>query len=87
MAHRSPKPEWPSEGRDGGMSPFTVYALYGGAGIQLAVSVIAGLLLGGWADGHFGTRPWLALAGVVLGFIGGLANLIRIVEVAARRRK
>jgi ATP synthase protein I len=63
----------------GGPSPLTIYAIYGAAGVQLAASVVAGMLLGGYADGKLGTAPWLLIAGIALGFAGGLVNLVRIV--------
>ncbi len=62
------------------MSPYTAYAIYGAAGVQLAGSVVGGLLLGGLADKRFGTGPWLTAAGLVLGFAGGMVNLIRITK-------
>ncbi len=62
----------------------TAYAIYGTAGIQLAVSVVAGLMLGNYADGKLGTAPWLLIVGLALGFAGGLVNLVRIVGVANR---
>lgn len=63
---------------------FTAYAIYGTAGIQLAVSVVAGLMLGNYADERLGTAPWLLIIGLALGFAGGLVNLVRIVGVANR---
>lgn len=65
-------------------APFTAYAIYGAAGVQLAASVVAGLLFGNYVDGHLGTSPWLMIAGLSLGFAGGLVNLLRIVRVAGR---
>ena len=61
-------------------SILTTYGIYGAAGIQLAASVVGLLLLGNYLDGRFGTGPWLAVAGLVLGFVGGLVNLVRIVK-------
>ncbi len=56
------------------------FGIYGAVGIQLALSVVAGWFLGDWLDGKWGTRPWLGLTGLALGFIGGLYNLIRILR-------
>lgn len=66
-------------------SAYGAYAIYGAAGIQLAASVVAGLLFGNYLDGKIGTRPWLALLGITLGFIGGIVNLIRIVGWFGKR--
>jgi F0F1-type ATP synthase assembly protein I len=61
------------------MSPYASFAYYGAAGTQLALSVVGGLLLGNYLDGRLSTGPWLAVAGLALGFVGGMLNLIRIV--------
>jgi F0F1-type ATP synthase assembly protein I len=67
---------------DGGRSPYVVAAVYGAAGVQLALSVVAGLFVGDYLDDRFATGPWLSVAGLVLGFVGGMVNLIRIVKGA-----
>lgn len=56
------------------------YGIYGAAGLQLAASVVGFLLLGNWLDGKLGLSPWLAVAGLIVGFVGGLVNLVRIVR-------
>lgn len=56
------------------------YGIYGAAGLQLAASTVGFLLIGNYIDGRYGTKPWLAVTGLILGFIGGLVNLIRIVK-------
>lgn len=77
------------EKKDGGKqdSVFTAYAVYGAVGIQLAVSVIAGLLFGNYLDKKLGILPWLTVAGLMLGFIGGLINLVRILGWFNKKRK
>ena len=35
--------------------------------------------IGYWLDGRFGTKPWLLLAGLILGMIGGFMNFFRLV--------
>lgn len=59
---------------------FLNYGLYGIAGAQLAVSVVAGLLLGNYIDKKIGTSPWITMVGLILGFVGGLYNLIKIMN-------
>jgi F0F1-type ATP synthase assembly protein I len=63
-----------------GLGPLAAYGIYGAAGLQLAASVVGFLLLGNWLDGKLGLTPWLAVAGLIVGFVGGLVNLIRIVR-------
>ena len=67
------------EGRDKD-SFLVAWGVYGAVGVQLAVMVVGGLLLGHWVDGKWGTSPWLALAGLVVGSIGGFYNLIRLLQ-------
>lgn len=65
----------------------TAYAIYGAAGIQLALSVVAGLVFGNYLDKKLGSLPWLTIVGLMLGFLGGLVNLIRIVKWREKIRK
>jgi F0F1-type ATP synthase assembly protein I len=52
-------------------------------GIELAVAVIGCLLLGAWADRRFGTDPWLALAGLLVGSLAGFRSLWRAAQASA----
>lgn len=60
------------------------YALYSGAGLQLAVSIGGGAWLGMWLDDRYDWSPWGAFVGVVVGSAAGFYNLIRIVNQATR---
>ena len=60
-------------------------ALYGAVGFQLVIAVVGGLFLGNQLDKWLGSGPWLAIAGLLLGFAGGLLNLVRIMNVSRRR--
>ncbi len=46
-------------------------------GIQLAASVVVLFFLGRWLDDRFGTAPWLMLAGLFLGIVGGMIKFFR----------
>ena len=35
--------------------------------------------IGYWLDGRCGTKPWLLLAGLILGMVGGFVNFFRLV--------
>lgn len=37
---------------------------------QLLIVVVAPVLLGHWADGHFNISPWCTVAGMVLSLVG-----------------
>jgi len=56
---------------------FPGWVRYSGVGLELAGAVGGLALLGYWIDGHYGTRPWGILGGVVIGLVGGLYNLVR----------
>ncbi|MFH1619015.1 MAG: AtpZ/AtpI family protein [bacterium] len=46
-------------------------------GLELAVAVFAGFILGYRADRHFGTAPWLMLVGSAAGLAGGFYVVIK----------
>jgi F0F1-type ATP synthase assembly protein I len=76
-------PEKPKQG-----DPFIVaWGVYGAVGFQLAATVIGGLLLGQWLDKKWGTSPWLTLAGMIIGMVGGFYNLIRIATWHQERKE
>jgi ATP synthase protein I len=47
------------------------------AAFSLFASVVSGLIVGWLLDRWLGTRPWLLVAGVVLGSAAGFYELIR----------
>ncbi|MEO6594999.1 MAG: AtpZ/AtpI family protein [Planctomycetota bacterium] len=62
-----------------------------GAGMTLAV-VVGMFAYGGlWLDDRLGSRPWFLLLGVLLGIVGGILHLLRMLAPEllpfARRRK
>ena len=50
---------------------------HSGIGLELAGATAGLALLGYWIDGHFGTRPWGIIGGVIIGLVGGLYNLVK----------
>ncbi len=54
---------------------------YSTVGLELAVSILIGLLGGWWLDGKLGTSPYLAISGLGCGLIAGF----RFVWRAAKR--
>lgn len=51
-----------------------------GLGVEFAVSVAGGCLLGWYLDGRWGTSPWLLITGAALGFGLGLYSMIKAVK-------
>lgn len=53
------------------------FARYAGLGVQFAGTIAVLGALGYWGDQSFGTAPWLMIAGILLGSIGGFISLVR----------
>ena len=67
---------------------FRKWGQLAGIGPTLVASVVAGWLLGSWADGRFGTTPWLMVVGVLLGTVAGFVELVRLLkDVGAVQKK
>lgn len=64
------------EEQSGPSGPFR-YARYFNLPIQFSATIGVFVLAGWWADGEFGTKPWLMVTGLALGFGAGFYNLIR----------
>lgn len=70
-----------------GMDPALIaWGVYGAVGFQLAATVVGGLLLGLWLDKKYGLSPWMTLAGMFVGSVGGFYNLIRVLTWHQGRR-
>ena len=52
-------------------------ARYAGVGFQFGAAIIVFALGGWWLDTRLGTKPWLLILGVALGFAGGLISLLK----------
>lgn len=62
-------------------------APYLGLGIQLAAGILIFFFLGSWADDKLNTAPWLMLAGVMLGVVGGLIKFyLTVVDLDKKER-
>jgi hypothetical protein len=71
----------------GGQSPRAVpksgpptWVAMSGIGFEFVVAVLLPGALGWWLDSKAGTRPWLMLVGLLLGFGVGLRILMRAVK-------
>ena len=51
-------------------------------GMEISIPVIVGLVLGHWADGRFGTSPWLTLLGIVAGTAVALKAIMHALKVS-----
>ncbi len=66
-------------------SLYTIYGVYASAGLQLAAAVVVGLMAGSYFDEKLGSSPWCALAGTLLGSVGGFMNFVRIIKWQQKR--
>ncbi len=57
-----------------------------GAGVEFASSMIGFGVVGYLLDWWLGTLPWLMLVGIVLGFVGGMVRLVRLLKSSSKRR-
>lgn len=49
-------------------------------GLELGISVVAGLLIGDFIDRFFKTTPAFTIIFVILGFGGGVLNIFRLTK-------
>jgi len=56
------------------------FARVGSLGIELALSVVVGMLGGRWLDGKLSTSPLFTLLGLVLGLVAGLRSILRTLK-------
>ncbi len=56
---------------------------------QVGVEMVAPMIVGLIVDHYAGTSPWLTVAGLILGFVGGLSHIVLLTKKqdAARRKK
>jgi F0F1-type ATP synthase assembly protein I len=63
-------------------------APYMNLGWQLVISVGVMALLGWWLDGKFHTKPWLLVAGSLLGAAAGLYTFIKtVIDLSNKKTK
>lgn len=65
----SPKPTQASDGKSLALK----------SGTEMMAGVGVGAFVGFYLDDFFGTRPWLMIVFILLGFAGGVVNLYRAV--------
>lgn len=64
----------------GKQSEQSKWALAMGVGTMITSNIVGGLVLGYWLDRWLATRPWLLLAGILLGTVGAFLGVYRILS-------
>lgn len=54
-------------------------------GLFFGISVVIGMVFGGWLDKRFHTAPWLRIVGVMLGLLTGFNELYRVAKSYQRK--
>jgi F0F1-type ATP synthase assembly protein I len=61
-------------------NPLLAYGRYGALGFEFAGAVLAGILVGRYADTSLGTEPWLMILGAVGGMAGAIYRLVVVLQ-------
>jgi ATP synthase protein I len=56
-------------------------------GIQFAAIVVLTFFIGKWADNSFGSKPWLMLAGIVIGISAGFYHFFKTINQITSEKK
>jgi len=72
----------PDDDRSSESKVWALYVSIGQIGLEMVVPIALGLLLDRW----LGTLPWIGVAGVFIGFFGGLFHLLKMVEKIDRTK-
>ncbi|MBL0386682.1 AtpZ/AtpI family protein [Tumebacillus sp. ITR2] len=63
-----------------GKEAWQAFGLVSAIGVDLASCVVAGVFLGKWLDGLWGTTPWMLLLGILLGLTGGVLGVVKLLQ-------
>jgi len=61
-------------------NPFVIYGRFAALGFEFAFSTVAGILVGRYLDGLFGTAPWLLVVGAMGGLAGAILLLVNTLQ-------
>jgi len=56
-------------------------------GLEMAVAIVIGYLIGRWLDRRFDCKPWLTLVFLLVGVAAGFRGLIRVAQVERARQR
>ena len=61
-------------------SPWQSALAFSGVGVVLLAAIGVGAVLGLWLDDTFDTKPWLMVAGILLGMTAGFVHMYRMAK-------
>ncbi len=64
--------------------PMRTIGVVGGLGFMLGLSTLLGALAGHYLDRRWGTGPWLALVGTLLGMAAGFYEVVTVLKQLER---
>lgn len=67
-----------------GEDPWVKALRFSTVGLEFGVGAVLGYWAGGWLDRRFGTQPYLALVGLLLGIAAAFVSLVRLAREAER---
>ena len=53
---------------------------------MMVVAPLVGFFIGDWADGKFGTEPFLTILGLILGFASAGKEILRVIKRVSRSK-
>lgn len=68
-----------------GFGALREYSPYLTLGFQLAAAVVVFSFIGAWLDSRWDTSPWLLLAGLLLGSVGGFVKFFKTISDLERK--
>lgn len=75
----------PAEGNTAASQPLWRPLSASAVGIEMAVCILLGWLVGYLLDGKLGTDPYFMLAGLLLGVVAGFRAMLRTSRIAWQR--
>ena len=66
--------------------PMQTIGMVGGLGFVLGLSALLGALAGRYLDQHWGTGPWITLAGTLLGTAAGFYEVVTVLKQLEGKR-
>jgi F0F1-type ATP synthase assembly protein I len=68
-------------------SPMSIAAHWVSVTSTISLEMALPGAFGYWLDGQWGTKPWLVIIGVVLGFVTGMLHLLQLVKTENQKEK